>query len=111
MNAHAIKEYILKLEKENMALREELDSTYGQCTEMSDDDESVTSDVDVNIQLSDRFYDRARGEENPHKKRAFKIAGDVIKKLDFDVVSGKDLLHLKGIGKSTARMIDEWLKN
>tara|TARA_Y100000389_G_scaffold204180_1_gene255416 strand:+ start:3105 stop:3443 length:339 start_codon:yes stop_codon:yes gene_type:complete len=111
MNAHSIKEYILKLEKENMALREELESsTNGRYIEISDDDESVTSADDVNQHLSKRFYEKAAAEDNPHKKRAFRTAGDVIGQLDFDVECGKDIVHLRGIGRSAVRLIDEWLK-
>lgn len=105
MNAHSIKEYILQLEKENMELREQL-----EMMSRSDDEESVVSAEDLNAQLAHRFYDKAHDEENPHKKRAYTNAGNVIKNLDFEVTCGKDLLHLKGIGRSAARLIDDWLK-
>lgn len=105
MNAHTIKDYILQLERENMELRERLESMM-----ISDDEESVVSTDDVNVQLANRFYNKAAEEENHHKKRAYKNAGDVIKSLHFDVTCGEELKHLKGIGRSAMRLIDDWLK-
>ena len=112
MNAHSIKEYILKLEKENMALREELEtvkSTDGQYAEWSDDEESVTSTECTNIELAHRFYEKAAGEEHPHKKHVYTRVGDIIRDLPFEVTCGEDVEHLRGIGKKSVRLIDKWL--
>lgn len=95
MNAHTIKEYILSLENEIERLRY-------QDSEISVDD--------ANVQLANRFYNKAAEEENLHKKRAYNKAGDIIKNLHFEVTCGEEILHLKGIGRTAARLIDEWLK-
>ena len=110
MNAHSIKEYILKLEKENMALREQLESsTNAQYTYGSDDEESVTSAEDCNGQLAIRFYNKAAVEDDTHKKQAFNRVGDIIKNLDFEVECGEDVQGIRGIGKTSVRLIDKWL--
>lgn len=110
MNAHSIKEYILKLEKENMALREELESsTNAQYIEISDDEESVTSADDSNGDLAIRFYNKAAEESEPHKKQAFNKVGDIIKNLEFVVECGEDVQDIKGIGKKSVRLINKWL--
>lgn len=109
MNAHSIKEYILKLEKENMELRERLEATSVHAVYIEDDEESVSSSDDVNTELAENFYTKASEEEHPHKKQAYNRAGDIIKNLPFEVTCGEDVAHLKGIGKRSVRLIDKWL--
>jgi|SaaInl6LU_22_DNA_1037377.scaffolds.fasta_scaffold03402_7 hypothetical protein len=108
MNAHSIKEYILKLEKENMELREQLEAASTHAVYF-DDEESVSSAEDVNAELAERFYAKADKEENPHKKHAYKNVGDIIKTLHFEVSHGEDVKHIRGIGKSAVRLINQWL--
>lgn len=109
MNAHSIKEYILKLEKENMELRERLEAASVHAVYIEEDEESVTSADDTNAELAENFYAKAAEEEHPHKKRAYTHAGDIIKNLPFEVTCGEDVAHLRGIGKRSVRLIDKWL--
>jgi len=109
MNAHSIKEYILKLEKENMELRERLEAVSVHAVCIEDDEESVSSSEDTNAELAANFYTKAADEEHPHKKHAYTQAGDVIKNLPFEVTCGEDVAHLRGIGKKSVRLIDKWL--
>lgn len=105
MNARTIKAYIANLEKENRELREML---------RDDDEESITSTetiVNVNDDLANMFHIRAQSEKNVHKSIAFKNAGDIIKNLPFEVKNGEELLHMRGIGKGIATLINDYLNN
>lgn len=115
MNAYTIKTFIIKLERENQALREENAQLKAALEEMShDDSESVASTVtivpeNVNEGLVEHFRARARSEQDIHKSRAFRKAADVINDLTFKLSCGEDIQHLKGIGRSIIRIINEYL--
>ena len=115
MNAYTIKTFIIKLERENQALREENAQLKATIEEMShDDSESVTSTETIvpknlNEGLVDHFRARALSEQDVHKSRAFRKAADVIDDLTFKLSCGEDIQHLKGIGRSIIRIINEYL--
>ena len=48
--------------------------------------------------------------DDPFRVRAFRNAAKSIRKLDFEVTNGQELLKIKGIGKSIANKIDEFLQ-
>jgi len=101
---------------------ESVASTEGQIIEESDDseesEESEESDdtffVSYNPKLVDVFDKLASLEDDPHKRNAYRTAADAIHDLDFKVTSGVALSNgpkkVKGIGKSTAKIIDEFLE-
>jgi DNA polymerase/3'-5' exonuclease PolX len=101
---------------------ESVASTEGQIIEESDDseesEESEESDdtffVSYNPKLVDVFDKLASYEQDSHKRDAYRTAADAIHDLDFKVTSGVELSKgpkkVKGIGKSTAKIIDEFLE-
>ena len=48
--------------------------------------------------------------DDPFRVRAFKNAATSIRKLDFEVTNGQELLKIKGIGRSIANRIDMFLQ-
>ena len=61
----------------------------------------------------DIFDKLASYEEDPHKRNAYRTVGDALHALPYKVTSGHDLSKgpgkVKGIGKSAAKIIDEFL--
>ena len=100
---------------------ESVASTEGQILEESDDETDEESEeseteffVSYNPKLVDVFDKLASLEDDPHKRNAYRTAADAINTLDFKVTSGvalsKGPKKVKGIGKSTAKIIDEFLE-
>ena len=101
---------------------ESVASTEGQIIEESDDseesEESEESDdtffVSYNPKLVDVFDKLASYEQDSHKRDTYRTAADAIHDLDFKVTSGVELSKgpkkVVGIGKSTAKIIDEFLE-
>jgi len=105
---------------------ESVASNEGQILEDSDDvnnfseDEESDAESDstyymaYNPHLTDVFDKLASYETDSHKRDAYRTAADAINSLPFKVTSGKELAKgpkkVKGIGKSIAGMIDEFLK-
>ena len=81
-----------------------------------DDDSESDSEffVSYNHELVDVFDKLSSFEEDPHKRNAYRTIGDVLHALPFKVKSGKELSKgpkkVKGIGKSAAKIIDEFLE-
>lgn len=81
-----------------------------------DDDSESDSEffVSYNHELVDVFDKLASFEEDPHKRNAYRTIGDALHALPFKVKSGKELSKgpkkVKGIGKSAAKIIDEFLE-
>ena len=48
--------------------------------------------------------------DDPFRVRAFKNAAKSIRKLDFEVTNGQELLKIEGIGRSIANRIDMFLQ-
>ena len=100
---------------------ESVASNEGQIIEDSDDeseDEESDSDteffVSYNHDLVDIFDKLASYEEDSHKRNAYRTIADAIHALPFKVKSGKELSKgpkkVNGIGKSAAKIIDEFLE-
>ena len=54
------------------------------------------------------FYEKASAEVMlSHKKKAYLDAGFAIKECEHKIRSGEEALKLKGVGKSSASLIDE----
>src|SRR5210317_695629 len=79
--------------------------------EYFDESESFIS---YNPNLTDIFDKLASLEEDPHKRNAYRTAADAIHALPYKVTSGQELAKgskkVKGIGKSIAKVIDEFLE-
>ena len=130
MNSTTITDYILKLEKLNeeshtkiaqlkelyrkseeervAALNKLNDSLYQKTARVTDKTIRVVTDdnadlVEYLIALSESANDR-------FKSIAYRRGAEVVADLDYEVLSGEDLLDLKGIGKSIASKIDEFLE-
>ncbi len=84
----------------------------------SDDDGSFVSETDDeeyfvshNTGLAEMIYEYADKAEDNFKRDAYTKAGDTIYNLSYKITSGKDAMKLRGIGKSIAKKIDDYLKN
>jgi DNA polymerase/3'-5' exonuclease PolX len=90
---------------------ESVASTEGQILEESDSDDEFF--VSYNSELADVLDSLAYYEKDEHKSAAYDHAANIIDKLPFKVTSGKELAKgpkkVKGIGKSIANVIDEFL--
>jgi DNA polymerase/3'-5' exonuclease PolX len=97
---------------------ESVASTDGQIIEIDSDDETDSDDesdffISYNSELADVLDSLAYYEKDEHKSAAYDHAANIIDKLPFKVTSGKELAKgpkkVKGIGKSIANVIDEFL--
>ena len=104
---------------------ESVASNEGQILEESDDETETESDTDTdtdteseffvsyNHEIVDIFDKLASYEEDPHKRNAYRTIGDALHALPYKVTSGQELAKgpdkVKGIGKSAAKIIDEFL--
>ena len=101
---------------------ESVASNEGQIIEDSDDETDDETDeesdseffVSYNHELVDIFDKLASFEEDPHKRNAYRTIGDAIHALSYKVTSGRELSKgpkkVNGIGKSAAKIIDEFLE-
>ena len=83
---------------------------------VSDTDASYVSEtedeeyfVSHNAGLSEMIYEYADRAEDNFKRNAYTKAGDTIYNLSYKITSGKDAMKLRGIGKSIAKKIDDYL--
>jgi DNA polymerase/3'-5' exonuclease PolX len=101
---------------------DEQDSDYeeSECSDSesiaSNDEGSFVSDTDDeeyfvshNAGLSEMIYEYADKAEDNFKRNAYTKAGDTIYNLSYKITSGKDAMKLRGIGKSIAKKIDDYL--
>ena len=94
---------------------ESVASTEGQILEESDDETDSDEEffISYNSELADVFDELAHHEKDEHKSKAYDNAAQIIDHLPFKVTSGKELAKgpkkVKGIGKSIANVIDEFL--
>ena len=90
---------------------ESVASTEGQILEESDSDDEFF--ISYNSELADVLDSLAYYEKDEHKSAAYDHAANIIDQLPFKVTSGKELAKgpkkVKGIGKSIANVIDEFL--
>jgi DNA polymerase/3'-5' exonuclease PolX len=105
---------------------ESVASHEGQILEESDDESESESESDdeseseseffvsYNHEIVDIFDKLASYEEDPHKRNAYRTIGDALHALPYKVTSGQELAKgpkkVKGIGKSAAKIIDEFLE-
>jgi hypothetical protein len=80
----------------------------GSFVSETDDDEYFVSH---NAGLAEMIYEYADRAEDNFKRNAYTKAGDTIYNLSYKITSGKDAMKLRGIGKSIAKKIDDYLKN
>ena len=83
---------------------------------VSDTDASYVSETDDeeyfvshNTGLAEMIYVYADRAEDNFKRDAYTKAGDTIYNLSYKITSGKDAMKLRGIGKSIAKKIDDYL--
>ena len=101
---------------------DEQDSDYeeSECSDSesiaSNDEGSFVSDTDDeeyfvshNTGLAEMIYEYADRAEDNFKRDAYTKAGDTIYNLSYKITSGKDAMKLRGIGKSIAKKIDDYL--
>ena len=101
---------------------DEQDSDYeeSECSDSesiaSNDEGSFVSETDDeeyfvshNAGLSEMLYEYADRAEDNFKRDAYAKAGDTIYNLSYKITSGKDAMKLRGIGKSIAKKIDDYL--
>ena len=101
---------------------DEQDSDYeeSECSDSesiaSNDEGSFVSETDDeeyfvshNASLSEMIYEYADRAEDNFKRNAYTKAGDTIYNLSYKITSGKDAMKLRGIGKSIAKKIDDYL--
>ena len=101
---------------------DEQDSDYeeSECSDSesiaSNDEGSFVSETDdeeyfvsYNAGLSEMLYEYADRAEDNFKRDAYARAGDTIYNLSYKITSGKDAMKLRGIGKSIAKKIDDYL--
>ena len=95
---------------------ESVASTDGQIIEIDSDDETDDESdffISYNSELADVLDSLAYYEKDEHKSAAYDHAANIIDQLPFKVTSGKELAKgpkkVKGIGKSIANVIDEFL--
>ena len=94
---------------------ESVASNEGQILDESDESDESDSEffVSYNHEIVDIFDKLASYEEDPHKRNAYRTIGDALHALPYKVTSGKELAKgpkkVDGIGKSAAKIIDEFL--
>jgi DNA polymerase/3'-5' exonuclease PolX len=89
---------------------ESVASNEGQLLEDSDDEFFIS----YNHEIVDIFDKLASLEDDPHKRNAYRTVGDALHDLPYKVTNGKELAKgpkkVKGVGKSAAKIIDEFLE-
>ena len=93
---------------------ESVASNEGQILEESESESESEFFVSYNHELVDIFDKLASYEQDSHKRNAYRTIGDALHALPYKVTSGKELSKgpekVKGIGKSAAKIIDEFLE-
>lgn len=135
MKSSSIADYILKLEKlndesrlkieqlkslfadahrERVAALEELNtiknkSLYDSTARVTD---KIVEVVNANnVDLANYLDLLGMNESNRYKSAAYRRAADTVAELPYEVLSGDDLLAMKGIGKGIASRVDEFIEN
>ena len=124
MNVTSITDYILKLEKENADSRtkieglkelyrkseEERVATLKKLNSLYHTTSRVTEKSCMNQGLVDRLLELGEMTSDFYKTAAYNRGAEILRGLDYEVESGESVMHLKGIGKSIAIKIDEYLE-
>ena len=138
MNVTSITDYILKLEKLNTESRTKIEQLKKLLTEANEEKiaalnelnelknkslyhttarvidgghrTAVASQACVNQGLVDRLIELGEMTSDFYKTAAYNRGAEILRGLDYEVESGESVMHLKGIGKSIATKIDEYLE-
>ena len=128
MNSTSITDYILKLEKLNEESRTKIEQLKKLLTESNEEKVAALNELNdlknkslyhttarvtekcVNQGLVDRLLDLGEMTSDFYKTAAYNRGAEIIRGLDYEVESGESVIHLKGIGKSIATKIDEYLE-
>ena len=132
MNSTSITDYILKLEKENaksrtkieqlkelykrseeerVATLEKLDSKLLDEAEKSSlfDTTARTKTFEINRDIAEHLRELGEMTSDFYRTAAYQRAADIVATLDHEVENGESLMNIKGIGKSIAARIDEFI--
>jgi DNA polymerase/3'-5' exonuclease PolX len=130
MNSTSITDYILKLEKLNEESRTKIEQLKKLLDEANEEKVAALNKLnDTLYQKTARVTDKtinvlnnenadvveyllalSESADDRFKSIAYRRGAEVIADLPYEVLSGESLLHLKGIGKSIASRIDEFLE-
>ena len=130
MNSTSITDYILKLEKLNEESRTKIEQLKKLLNEANEEkvaalnklndtlyqktarvtDKTINVLNDENADVVEYLLALSESADDRFKSIAYRRGAEVIADLPYEVLSGESLLHLKGIGKSIASRIDEFLE-
>jgi DNA polymerase/3'-5' exonuclease PolX len=124
MNSTSITDYILKLEKLNEESRTKIEQLKKLLNEANEEkvaalnmlndvrgpDKNINVVNDKNADVVEYLNNLSNQMKDRFKSIAYRRGAEVIADLPYEVLSGESLLHLKGIGKSIASKIDEFLE-
>ena len=129
MNVTSITDYILKLEKLNTESRTKIEQLKKLLTEANEEKIAALNELNelknkslyhttarvtekkcVNQGLVDRLLELGEMTSDFYKTAAYNRGAEILRGLDYEVESGESVMHLKGIGKSIAIKIDEYLE-
>lgn len=113
MNSTTIFEYILKLEKENEQLKELYRKSEATLEKLNSkslfETTARTKTHSLNKEIAKHLKELGDMTSDFYKAAAYNTAADIIATLDFEVHNGESLLEIKGIGKSIASKVDQFL--
>ena len=116
MNSTSITDYILKLEKRNEQLENLLnesrkDTTAAQKALVNSLFETTarTKTFEINRDIAEHLRELGDMTSDFYKTAAYRRASDIVATLDFEVQNGESLMNMKGIGKSIAARIDDFI--
>src|SRR6056300_10842 len=129
MNSTSITDYILKLEKLNEESRTKIEHLKKLLDEANKEKVAALNELNelknkslyhttarvtekecVNQGLVDRLLELGEMTSDFYKTAAYNRGAEILRGLDYEVESGESVMHLKGIGKSIAIKIDEYLE-
>jgi len=130
MNSTSITDYILKLEKLNEESRTKIEQLKKLLNEANEEkvaalnklndtlyqktarvtDKTIHVVNDENADVVEYLLALSESADDRFKSIAYRRGAEVVADLPYEVLSGESLLHLKGIGKSIASKIDEFLE-
>jgi DNA polymerase/3'-5' exonuclease PolX len=124
MNVTSITDYILKLEKLNTESRTKIEQLKKLLDEANKEKVAALNELNslyhttarvtekkcVNQGLVDRLLELGEMTSDFYKTAAYNRGAEILRGLDYEVESGESVMHLKGIGKSIAIKIDEYLE-
>ena len=130
MNSTSITDYILKLEKLNEESRTKIEQLKKLLNEANEEkvaalnklndslyqktarviDKTIRVVTDENADIVEYLLTLSESANDRFKSIAYRRGAEVVADLDYEVLSGESLLDLKGIGKSIASKIDEFLE-